>query len=273
MKRTRYALALPLAAVALAVLAAPAAAQGASTSARLINDLNGRLLIVAIPITILVEGILIYTVLKFRNADEASPTKENRRLEITWTVATAIILLFVGVASYGVLADPAVTLTQEEADSIPDDAVVVNTHAYQWNWNMTYPEEGIRNLQGSDTGLTESSGPVIVVPEGREVYFRVTAEEVLHAVHVPELGLKQDAIPGQTNTIKTTPTEVGEYQGYCAEYCGVGHSQMYFKVVVVPEDTYEQFLANQGATSASGSDSGSESANASVSPADATVAP
>jgi cytochrome c oxidase subunit 2 len=101
----------------------------------------------------------------------------------------------------------------------------------------------------------------------------VTAEEVLHAVHVPELGLKQDAIPGQTNTIKTTPTEVGEYQGYCAEYCGVGHSQMYFKVVVVPEDTYEQFLANQGATSASGSDSGSESANASVSPADATVAP
>jgi cytochrome c oxidase subunit 2 len=271
MKRTRYALALPLAAVLFAMLATPAAAQGASTTSQLINELNGRLLIVAIPITILVEGILIYTVLKFRNAEEASPTRENRRLEITWTIATAIILLFVGVASYGVLADPAVTLAQEDAENIPDDAVVVNAHAYQWNWNMTYPNEGITNLQGSDTGLTTSSGPIIVVPKGQEVYIRVTAEEVLHAFHAPDLGLKQDAIPGQTNTIMTTPTAVGEYQGYCAEYCGVGHSQMYFKMVVVPQDTYEQFVANQGGSGSDGSSS--ESMDASVAPATTDAAP
>ncbi len=57
----------------------------------------------------LVEVILLYTVIKFRNSERALPTKENRRLEITWTIATAIILLFVGVASYQVMASPYVT--------------------------------------------------------------------------------------------------------------------------------------------------------------------
>jgi cytochrome c oxidase subunit 2 len=244
MKRTRLAAALPLS-LALLVLVAvePVAAQ--SASADLINELNEKLLIVAIPITVLVEGILIYTILRFRNTDEAKPTRENRRLEITWTVATAIILLFVGVASYGVLANENVTLTQEDAANIPEDAALVEAHAYQWNWNMSYPREGLSEVTGADTELTDASGPVLIVPANTDLYIQVTAQEVLHALHVPQMGLKQDAIPGQTNTIKTVPYETGEYQGYCAEYCGVGHSNMYFTVVVVSEDDYRQFIETQ----------------------------
>jgi cytochrome c oxidase subunit 2 len=243
MKRTRLAAALPLS-LALLVLVAvePVAAQ--SASADLINELNEKLLIVAIPITVLVEGILIYTILRFRNTDEAKPTRENRRLEITWTVATAIILLFVGVASYGVLANENVTLTQEDAANIPEDAALVEAHAYQWNWNMSYPREGLTNVQGGDTDLTDTGGPVIVIPSGTDVYFRVTADQVIHGFHVPQLGLKMDAIPGQTNVLKTDDVEPGEYQGYCTEYCGVGHSQMYFTVVVVPQEDYDAFVAS-----------------------------
>jgi cytochrome c oxidase subunit 2 len=254
MKRTRLALAVPLAVLSLALAATPVAAQDASVTAELINGLNAKLLVVAIPITILVEGILLYTIVKFRNADEAKPTRENRRLEITWTIATAIILLFVGVASYGVLANPNVTLPadQAQAENIPDDAVVVESTAFQWGWNMSYPREGLTNVQGGDTDLTSSGDPVIVVPVDTEIYFRVSATDVIHAFHAPQLGLKQDAIPGQTNTIKTTITETGEYQGYCAEYCGVGHSNMYFTVVVVSQDEYQSFLeSQQGGSSAS----------------------
>jgi len=65
----------------------------------MIWDLNMNLLYIAVPITVLVEGILIYTVWKFRNNEDPLPTMENRRLEITWTIATAIILLVVGIAS------------------------------------------------------------------------------------------------------------------------------------------------------------------------------
>ncbi|WP_277555267.1 cytochrome c oxidase subunit II [Halobaculum limi] len=243
--------------VGLLLFAVPAAAQP-STTAGLINDLNGRLLYVAIPITILVEVILIYAVLKFRNNDEPKPTRENRRLEITWTIATAIVLLFVGAASYGVLASPDVTYTGSEIDAADGD-VHVETVAYQWNWRMNYQTSNITQLTASDINtrlIPEAEGvegPVIVVPEGQDLYFTSSSEDVIHGFSVPALGLKQDAIPGQQNTLKTVAQETGVYQGYCTEYCGVAHSKMYFTVIVVDQSTYDQFVDNQTGGDSSGS--------------------
>jgi cytochrome c oxidase subunit 2 len=232
MRKTRSALVSLLSVVAVVLLADPVAAQ-TSASAELINGLNGELLYIAIPITILVEVILIYTVVKFRNNDDPSPTKENRRLEITWTIATAIILLFVGVSSYGVLANDNVTY-QPQVEDAAGDPVVVEAEAFQWGWEMSYPEEG--NI---------TTGTEIVIPEDRPVHIRVTSRDVIHGFHVPELALKKDAMPGQVNTIKTVPYEQGTYQGYCTEYCGVSHSQMYFTVEVVSEEEYQQWLDEQ----------------------------
>ena len=250
MKRTRLG-SLLAGLVGLSLFAVPAAAQP-STTAGLINDLNGRLLYVAIPITILVEVVLIYTVLRFKDSDDPEPTRENRRLEITWTVATAIVLLFVGVASYGVLANEDVTYTGGTDEIQPEQGDVhVKTIAYQWNWRMNYQSAGITELTAGDLDTGEIpqaeglDGPVIVVPEGQDLYLTVTSEDVIHAVHVPELGLKQDAVPGEENTIKTTAQETGVYQGYCAEYCGVAHSKMYFNVVVVDQETYDGFVERQ----------------------------
>jgi cytochrome c oxidase subunit 2 len=272
MTRTRLAGAAFASLLAVLAAAQPVAAQASTTSA-LINELNTKLLVVAIPITLLTEGILIYTIIRFRNNDEAKPTKENRRLEITWTVATAIVLLFVGVASYGVLANEDVTYTQSQGPNVEAGDVVVSVDAFQWNWNMSYPSEGITNLQGSQTDLTTASGPVIVIPEGQDVYFRITAQEVLHSFSVPELGLKQDAIPEQENTIKTVATETGEYQGYCTEYCGVGHSQMYFTVVVVSQEEYDSFVQAQTASDEQSTSGDSNATNASTSNASIAPAP
>jgi cytochrome c oxidase subunit 2 len=82
---------------------------------------------------------------------------------------------------------------------------------------------------------------------------------VIHGFAVPELGLKQDAIPDQNNTIRTVPLETGTYQGYCTEYCGVSHSQMYFTVEVVSQDEYQSYLAEQrgGASNGASSDNSS----------------
>ncbi|ELZ93573.1 cytochrome c oxidase subunit II [Haloferax sulfurifontis] len=246
MRKTRFALASLLATAVMALVATPAAAQASATS-ELINQLNGELLYVAIPITVLVEVILLYTVIKFRNSERALPTKENRRLEITWTIATAIILLFVGVASYGVLANENVT-HQGNDIAMDDDPVVVTAEAYQWGWNMYYPEEG-----------NFSSGNEIVIPADRPVYFQITSADVIHGFHVPELALKQDAMPGSTNTIKTVAYEEGTYQGYCTEYCGVAHSQMYFTVEVVSQDEYQNWLDEQQSANSESSSSSSNS--------------
>jgi cytochrome c oxidase subunit 2 len=251
MKRTRLALVSLLAFAALALVAQPVAAQTSAT-AQLINELNSKLLYLAVPITVIVEVILIYTVIRFKNADEPKPTRENRRLEITWTIATAIILLFVGVASYGVLANPNVTYTADEGVPSGEDSTVVYVESYQWGWNMQYPQHG--NFSAPMASSGGASGPQIVVPKGQPVYFRITSTDVIHAFHVPELGLKQDAMPGSINTIRTVPYETGTYQGYCAEFCGVAHSQMYFSVKVVSQDQYQQFVQEN-------SDSGSSSGN------------
>jgi cytochrome c oxidase subunit 2 len=257
MRGKRSALLAVLSAAVLALAVEPAAAQ--STTANLINELNAKLLYVAVPITLVTEVVLFYTVYKYRKSEAPKPTKENRRLEITWTVATAIILLFVGVASYGVLANPAVTYTPDMGDPMEkEDAVVVNVEAYQWGWNINYPREG--NI----TAASGDGGPQIVIPKGQTVYFRITSADVLHAFAVPELGLKQDAIPSQTNTIRTTPLETGTYQGYCTEYCGVAHSQMYFSVKVVPPGEYEQFVQQQKEAGNTGGSGNQSSGNASA---------
>ena len=208
-----------------------AAAQFESVTEQLIRDLNSKLLAAALPITLLVEGILVYTVWKFRNTEEPQPTKENRRLEITWTAATAVVLLFVGVAAYGVMANPMVTATQEDAQRVmaQEDTVVVDAIGVQWYWEFQYPEENttVRNT--------------MVVPEDTTLLIRTEAEDVIHAFHAPELGLKADAIPGQQNYIITNATETGTYQLYCAEFCGAGHSQMLGEIVVVEEQRYQEW--------------------------------
>lgn len=237
MKAKRLAIASLLSVALFALVAQPAAAQ--STSADLIYELNNKLLYVALPITLLVEVILIYAVLKFKDNDEPKPTKENRRLEITWTVATAIILLFVGVASYGVMADDNVTFTGGEDEIAPgENDVLIEVEAYQWGWNMQYPEHDVE-LEGS------GEGPTILIPEGRTVYFQIESRDVIHSFHVPDLGLKMDAIPEETSYLKTEVNEQGTYQGYCAEYCGLAHSNMYFTVEVVSDEEYEDWLAEQ----------------------------
>ena len=227
-------LGLSFAAIGVSIVASPVAAAGAdSTTEALIDALNLKLLYVAVPITILVEGILIYTVWRFRNNDDPKPTQENRRLEITWTVATAIILLFVGVASYQVLALPAITAPPQAMENEQANSTEVTIVGQQFLWTFKYPEENV------------TSRGTLVLPANRSVALNITSNDVIHSVHIPELGLKQDAVPGQYNRLQTTPTSQGTYQLYCAEYCGVGHSQMTATVKVVSYDEYQQWLEEQ----------------------------
>jgi cytochrome c oxidase subunit 2 len=257
----------------LALLGAvPVSAQ--SVNIEMIDNLNEKLLYVAIPIAVLVEAILFYTVYKYKDQKEAKPTQENRRLEITWTVATAIILLFVGFAAYQVLGNVAIggvtAATVEdpeaaqqnaevthydgegaympEAEELPGegDPVQVEVVAQKYFWTYNYT---------TDSGQISTAGEM-VIPENRPVVMHVTSTDWLHAVHVPKLGLKQDAFPGHYNTIATSVTlPEGEdettYQLYCAEYCGSGHSGMLGTVRVVSEEEYEQWKQDQQGGNAS----------------------
>ncbi|MFC7139141.1 cytochrome c oxidase subunit II [Halosimplex aquaticum] len=201
-----------------------------SATEALIRTLNRRLLLVAVPLAVLVEAILVYAVWRFHGTDRPLPTPENKRLEIGWTLATAAVLLFVAVVSYQVLGSAYVAATPEPERERPADAVTIEIVAEQFNYGVRYP--------GANASVEDAD--VIYAPTDRPVYFEVTAEDVLHSVHVPELGLKQDAFPAQWNLIHTRLYEPGDYRLYCAEFCGVGHSQMRATLRVVPPEEYRE---------------------------------
>jgi cytochrome c oxidase subunit 2 len=224
MDRERITSKLIAALAGLELAAQPVAAQASSSDAA-ISSLNEKLLVVAIPITILVEAVLIYTVFKYKDQDEAKPTRENRRLEITWTVATAAVLLFVGISASITMADESV-ITPDDPEISVEDEEQVNVTAYRYGWTFDYPKYNV------STGAVQEP---LYLAKGEATYFSLATEDWLHAFHVPSLGLKHDAVPGKVAWLKTTPSDVGTYQGYCAEYCGTGHSGMMFEVQVVED--------------------------------------
>ncbi|WP_247000643.1 cytochrome c oxidase subunit II [Halosolutus gelatinilyticus] len=226
-----------------ALLASTGSVVAQSVNRDAIVGLEYQLLYVALPLSLFVVMILVYAAVKFRDNDDPQPTAEDPALEITWTIATAIILLFVGVAGYSVLVNPYVSPTQitepgagsgeaiESVDDLPetdDEELVVR--GYQWHWETTYPSH---NITMEDE---------LVLPANQDVTIWITTEDVIHSLFIPDLGVKQDGYPGEYTRIRTFVYEPGEYEAVCTEFCGVGHSRMDADVVVLEQDEYEAWL-------------------------------
>ncbi|WP_123536733.1 cytochrome c oxidase subunit II [Halosimplex salinum] len=238
MDRHRAACVLCFGWVAVLVLSTPAAAQ--SVGRQLFDDLNVQLLYVALPLALLVEVILVTAVVRFRDNDDPKPTASDPTLEITWTAATAVILVFAGFSAYVVLGSPYISATADAGPAVegtPDEATTVEVVAYQWSWQMHYPEADV------------TTRALLVVPNGTDVYLRISSEDVVHSLFVPAFGLKQDAFPGQETTALARPTATGTHRLYCTEFCGEGHSRMDGTVHVVSPERYRTWLdAHRGQT-------------------------
>ncbi|WP_136588779.1 cytochrome c oxidase subunit II [Salinigranum halophilum] len=215
------------------LLASPAAAQSVNRNA--IDDLNEQLLYVALPLVLFVEVTLVYALYRFRNNENPKPTAKDSALEITWTAATGVILLFVGISAFFVLANPYISpaAASQPAAETAGDPVEIEVVAYQWGWEFRYQGENVTTQKQ------------LVLPVDRDVRVSLTTRDVIHSFYVPQLGLKQDVIPGQTTELRTRATETGEYTLYCAELCGVGHTRMHGTVVVLSQDDYSAWLDDQ----------------------------
>ncbi|WP_279483463.1 cytochrome c oxidase subunit II [Aureimonas sp. SK2] len=123
-------------------------------------------------------------------------------------------------------------LTGERLLAHPDTPglFTVEAHPRQWDWRFRY-EDG------------RESANVLHLPAGRPVDIRVVGSDVIHAFWVPRLGGKIDAIPGHVNTIRLQADRPGTYGGVCAEFCGVGHLDMQFRVVAHEPADLEAALA------------------------------
>src|SRR6185312_14347230 len=102
-------------------------------------------------------------------------------------------------------------------------------------WQFTYPN-------GKTYGR-------LTLEKGRSAKLDITAKDVIHSFWVPELSQKQDAVPGQHNTLVVTPTRTGTFPVICTELCGLGHAVMRSHVTIVSQDAFAKFIANKGTTS------------------------
>ncbi len=201
----------------------------ASGEAKPIDTLWDVLLIASIPVFVLVETVVLFSVWKFRMRPgeellDGPPIHGNTRLEIVWTAIPAILLVGLCTYAFLVLED----VEKADANSMP-----VRVVGQQFTWTFYYP--------GAD-GSKEVASPQLYVPVGRQIQFKIQSKDVLHDFWVPAFRLKRDAVPGLTTSYRVTPTRIGEYPIICAELCGLGHSVMRSTAHVVSAKDFQAWL-------------------------------
>jgi cytochrome c oxidase subunit II len=254
--RTRLTL-LALAAGLVATLAlAPGAfagvftpESGGSPNADDIDSLYRIVLYVAIPIFLLVEGTLIWTLIKYRErrgGPEPAQVRGNTPLEMGWTVGAALILVILAAVTFIYLPDiknpPAsgpnglaqgvqvASIDQPAPPRSGGKALRINVNGQQYLWRYDYP--------GGDAFTYHR----LVVPTDTTVVLSLTSSDVIHSWWIPKLGGKADATPGHTNKTWFKISKPGIYKGQCAELCGAGHADMRAEVEAVSPQRYEAFL-------------------------------
>jgi len=241
---------LLLAAVGLATLALVVAGCGPSNGqnsldpkgveAKKIDNLFWPVLIVAVIIGIFIFVAVAYCAIRFRRRAGNERPKQihgNTALEIGWTLIPAVIL--------AVIAVPTVSLIFQLNEDPPPDALKVTVVGKQWWWQFDYPAS-----KGSTKVVTANE---LHVPTGREISIDLTACDaslpggcnVIHSFWVPELNGKRDVVPGHNNHTSFTIDKPGTYLGQCAEYCGLSHANMRFRVIAQSPDDFEQWLSEQ----------------------------
>ena len=184
----------------------------ASTQASNIRTLYDVLLIVSIPIFVLVETVIGYSIWKFRmrpgeEEKDGPPIHGNTRLEVVWTALPAILIL--GLCTY------AYTVLRSNEKTHPG-AMLVNVTERQFAFEFSYPQAGGKQIVS----------PELYLPKGDPVVFKLRSLDVIHSFFVPQFSEKIDAVPGITTTLRVTPTRIGSYPAECTELCGAGHSLM-----------------------------------------------
>jgi cytochrome c oxidase subunit II len=266
--RSRRLPAVLLLAIAALLLLAPVASadlvtpeSGGSPNANDIDTLYKLILAVAAIVFIGVEGVLFYSIFKFkaRKGAVAAQIRGNTRLEIGWTVGAALILVVLATVTFIKLddirnppnSDANGVQVAQVTRRLPPNGKSLNicVNGQQYVWRYTYAQDCNNAPLNSVFSYEE-----MVVPAGTTVTLDITSQDVAHSWWIPELGGKADAVPGYTNhTWFKVFEKFGRrpggtvFFGQCAELCGRGHANMTARVRAVSPAEYEQWVQQRKA--------------------------
>jgi cytochrome c oxidase subunit 2 len=273
--------ALTLSGVASADIFTPE--DGGSPNADSVDDLYKLTLALAVVVFIGVEGAIFYSVIRFRARKGSVPAqiRGNTRLEIGFTVASALVLVVLATVTFAQLdeirnapengpnglalanvdvnrelaqggesetgasaTDNSIAQGQGQAAPNSGRSLLVKVNGQQYLWRYIYPD-GDRNRLNNPFSYEE-----LVVPTDTTVTLEITAQDVNHSWWIPELGGKFDAVPGYKNyTWFQVPGRLAgqKFRGQCAELCGRNHANMIAHVRAVTPQQYQQYIARKQA--------------------------
>jgi cytochrome c oxidase subunit II len=168
-----------------------------------------------------ITATMIYFVIRYRRKKnpKASQIHGNNTLEVVWTVIPTILVLimfYFGWAGFSPMR------------KVPADAIPIKAMGQMWVWSFEY-ENGKKSSE-------------LVVPIDKAIRLDLDSRDVLHSLYIPAFRIKEDAVPGKGNWMWFRAQKLGDYDIFCAEYCGDRHSYMMSKVRVLPQAEYEAWL-------------------------------
>ena len=196
-----------------------------SESAGAVDQLFGFVFWVSVFFFLLIVGLMVLFVVRYRRRPErleAEPSPlHNTPLEIAWTVIPILIVIVIFAWGFKVFLD---------VNTPPANAYEIQVTGQKWKWLFTYPN-----------GQVEEN---LHVPRATPISLVMTSEDVIHGFYIPAFRLKRDVLPGRYVKVWFSAVETGEYQIFCTQYCGTGHSDMLAKVIVHEPGEFDRWLAD-----------------------------
>ncbi len=226
----------------------------AGPDAQEINDLFFPVLGVAIVVFFLVQGAIVYLVVRYRvrrkaaaaaaaadpddddlYGDEEYPDQVhgNLRLEILWTIIPTILLTVISVFTL-------ISLVELNEVSAAEDDLRVTVVGQQWWWEFQYHLDGDTSTHPDIVTANE-----LVIPVGQQVPLEITSRDVIHSFWIPRLNGKMDAVPGRTHPWVIESNETGRFMGQCTEFCGLSHAYMRMYTIVLEPAEWEEWVQTQ----------------------------
>ena len=195
--------------------------------ARIADDLLDTTVRWALLVFVLVEGVLLYAIFRFRGKPgDAEPhqTHGNTTVEVIWTVIPALILAAIAVPTVRAIF---------QTNAVPGkEALTIEVVGHQWWWEFRYPE------------LNLTTANEMHVPVGRTVSLRMGSTDVIHSFWVPQFAAKRDVFANRETRMWFTAEVEGDYPGQCAEFCGIQHGRMAHRIKAQKPEEFQAWVAH-----------------------------
>lgn len=199
---------------------------------------------VATGVFVVVEAILIWSIVRFRerpNSPLPKQTHGNNAIEIAWTIVPSVVL-------FAVLIGTIYTMFSLSQPAGP--TINVKVVAHQWWWEFDYENAHV------------TTADELVVPTGAVIHVDLQSQNVIHSFWVPQLTGKTDVVPGHNNTTWFKADQTGYFRGQCTEFCGLQHANMEFYVKALSQDDYQTWLRGQQLASQNSSNANAQAGKA-----------